>query len=450
MPRNAETIEDPRRTLLGHLDAGQTGCISAASAAGNYHIYVMMGEVLAAHCEHDGSRIIELLQNAGGLPQSTIDGLRAAMNGTVPGFELLFEAVPEDVIMELLFERFRENVFQYLTAGRVIEFAPMETVFTENIQVGHDSRMLLDELTRVHAAVAGLLADDMLALAPGPREPESADQRRMRALVVEPVPLDDVLRRAPFEGSRALALVAGMIDEGMLLLVRTAPLPPDEPEESTEDAPTPSAAQVVRGAPNPAARMLPPIEDDELVAFQDYDTLRTGGDFSGTTLDRVEVVDRPLLAASTETLIEMEDAENAGPGSRAISLNFSGPKLQEDDALNKLGVVNEVLATICEAIGAVEGAGAGPARVQLLIEGMSGPLVSLFKNVEVEPGGTLPVDVILRNLRKRPVAEHRRLLNRGLADLIERALSMAFEALDEAALEVMLERIAGYQQRLGI
>jgi hypothetical protein len=180
-----------------------------------------------------------------------------------------------------------------------------------------------------------------------------------------------------------------------------------------------------------------------------------GGDFSSSVLDRVEVLDGapPIqpLPPINDGIIEMEEADASARdgGGRAVSLNFSGPKLADEDALRKLEVVNEVLATVCEAIVKAEGAGAGAARLQILVEGMSGPLVALFKNVEVSPRGTLPSQLILKNLKKRPIAEHRRLLNRGLSDIIERALSMAYETLDEEGMEAMLENIAGYQQRLG-
>ena len=64
--------------------------------------------------------------------------------------------------------------------------------------------------------------------------------------------------------------------------------------------------------------------------------------------------------------------------------------------------------------------------------------------------GRLSVDTVMKNLRKRPASEHRRLLNRGMQDVIERALSVASEELDDAELETMLEAVAGYQQRLGV
>jgi hypothetical protein len=55
----------------------------------------------------------------------------------------------------------------------------------------------------------------------------------------------------------------------------------------------------------------------------------------------------------------------------------------------------------------------------------------------------------MKNLGKRPHAEHRRLVNRGVRDLIDRALSSTFEELGDEAVEEVMEHIAGYEKRLG-
>jgi hypothetical protein len=148
----------------------------------------------------------------------------------------------------------------------------------------------------------------------------------------------------------------------------------------------------------------------------------------------------------------MEDAENATNSelASAVSLNFAGPKLGEDDARRKVLVVNEVLVQLLVGLDAAKGKGVGQSRAQLVIEGTPGAYSALFKGVEVDSGGQISVDLVMKNLRKRPASEHRRLLNRGMQDVIERALSVASEELDDAELERVLEAVAGYQQRLGV
>jgi hypothetical protein len=248
----------------------------------------------------------------------------------------------------------------------------------------------------------------------------------------------------------------------------TPALPPTEPPRTA----------IVKPAPPPPSQALPdspefgddpPTDevDSEMSMFEDYDRAREGGDFISEQqlLDRVELIDVVPLAvrrppppppedaeSKQEIFIEMEDAENATQSelASAVSLNFAGPKLADDEAERKLEVINEVFVALVAALDSGRGVGMGQSRVQLLIEGTPGAFASLFKGVEVDAQGRLPVETVMRNLRRRPASEHRRLLNRGLSDVIERALSLASEELDEQHLERLLERIAGYQQRLGM
>lgn len=450
LPRTGETTQDARQTLLGYLEGGQTGCLTGHSERGLVSVYVMLGEVLAAHTEHDAERMISLLRNGVDVPSEALDALAVAVAGGTSLAEALFDAVPDARVLELLFERFRDNLFHFLVGGGAIEFTAMDAVFTDNIQVGHDSRELIDELWTVRRRVAGLLGDESLTLAPGSLAPRGPEQASLRALCGASLSIGTLLALSPWESARTLERVQDMIEDGVLVL-RT---PPPEEEALPDDEPPTEEAAITE-------QMWGDTEPDpEMAAFQDYDTNRVGGDFTTerTLLDRVELEGaasaqpRPSLAASTETVIEMEDAENAGKDALVgvVSLNFSGPKLHDEEAQRKIDVVNEVLATVCAAIEAVEGPGSGQARVQVLVEGSTGALVPLFKHVEVGPDGRLAVQTVLKNLHKRPATEHRRLLQRGLADLVDRALSLANESLDDEALEAMLEKIAGYQQRLGI
>lgn len=453
MPRTGETTQDARQILLGYLEGGQTGCLVAHSPdRGEVQVYVMLGEVLAAHVVDDGQRVLRLLRNEGALDPRALEGLDVRVTGGMPISEALFDAVPDSRVLDLLFERFRDNLFAYLAASRVGEFTPMEAVFTDNIQVGHDSRALIDELWQLRRDVAGLLGADDLVLVPGALPPRGDEQGRILSLCIGGVALPDVIGRSAVEPSRTLATLQEMLQDGVVT-TRAPELPDDDFTDS--DPITEEHAREAASAPTGrSVRFEPP--DPELAAFQDYDTSRIGGDFTSerSLLDRVDLTmepPKPSLAASTETVIEMEDAENAKAlGAAVVSLNFSGPKLHEEEVERKIGVVNEVLATVAEALDAVEGRGAGQAHVQLLVEGSTGGIAPLFKGIEVMADGRLPAATLMKNLRKRPEAEHRRLLNRGLSDLIDRALSLANEALDEERLEALLERIAGYQQRLGI
>ena len=72
-----------------------------------------------------------------------------------------------------------------------------------------------------------------------------------------------------------------------------------------------------------------------------------------------------------------------------------------------------------------------------------------MEGVKLHNTGALPVSVMIKNLRTRPPAEQRRLLNDCLTDLIDRALDKAADDLPEEILERLLQRVMGYRHRLG-
>ena len=72
----------------------------------------------------------------------------------------------------------------------------------------------------------------------------------------------------------------------------------------------------------------------------------------------------------------------------------------------------------------------------------------LFHGLRVRPNGTFDNASAAANLARRPDAEWRALADRGIMDLIERSLSMAVEELGDGEIDHLLQRVAGYQQRL--
>jgi hypothetical protein len=572
------TVPDtsPRRELLSHLDAGSIGCLHARLAgATEIQVFVMLGEILAAHASDDRARLLRLLQNTGAVESGRLEALRAAAREGHSITEELFELVPEETVQELLGERFRENLFRFLQTSLAPRFEELDSVFVENIQVGHESRRLVEEFDELVQSTARLRSPPGLVLAPGGGTMKAAEHRRIAALCSRRLPIGELLERSPWEGGRTLAIVGEMLERGLLVPVsgrevegntdkpmprpvqparvgvdtgrpdplardfrRPASRPPEAGTDSPRDAVATALASAVSAAvakvgrsresseptaapprpppPNtpasrasavdaisapsarpparPAAVAAPPPpppepsraalhpsalasfgadqptkeNDDELAAFQDYDHDRQGGEFTTATehLDRVEVVSvdevpapRKARAAAAPPpvdgnpiTIEMEDAENATHSelAGAVALNFAGPKLGEDDARRKVEVVNEVLAQLVIGLDGAKGRGVGQARAQLVIEGTPGAFSALFKGAEVDAQGRLPVEVVLKNLRKRPASEHRRLLNRGMQDVIDRAFSVASDELAETELEKLLEAVAGYQQRLGM
>lgn len=429
------SLSPVKQLLLARLEAGWTGRISARLPAGrSVDVYLMLGEILAAHASDDREHFLRLLQNRGAVEDARIEALRKSNPTSNSITEELFALVPEDAVIEILFERFRENLLQCLHFTTDPELEDLDLVLVDNLQVGHDSHALVEELGQDTASTAVLRNQPTLVLAHGSGPATDSRHRTLTALCRAPMPIEELLARSPWEGTRTLALVAELLASRGLIAPGAVPARPPTPVE------------------------LP----DEMAAFQDYDRDREGGEFSssGADLERVEVVSAPapavppLAATPTvlETPLEMGDAENATRAelAAAVSLNFAGPKMGEDETRRKLDVVNEVFVALVTALDAVHGHGRGQSRVQLLLEATPGAFAALFKAVEADRSGRVQVETVLKNLRKRPASEHRRLLNRGLQDVIERSLSVASEELSDVQLDAFLEHIVGYQQRLGL
>lgn len=475
VPRSSDVAADARSVLLRCLDEGLTGALEGETPlVGPVAAYVMMGEIVAARSDDDDETMLRLLVNGGHLGADEARSIRAQIADGTPIAVLFQERLPEDFVAVMLFERFRENLSAFLRSPGEPTFTEMDAVFVENIQVGHDSRALVEELVRQREELASLEADLGRMIWPGQGTVTEDDHVRLVELCAPRVSIRDLLARSPWERGRTLVLLKELIERNVLesesaarrprrpVPLRSMPPKPIEPpirgglvehDDHTEEVPRVPTNPQPPGAPRRV--IVEPVDievDDELAAFGDYDTSRGDGSFiaQSSTLDRVEVLDVPEFVSGGETIIETAEADAAAISQSAIRITFEPPRLGDDEAQNKIDVVSEVLATVVSALDETLGTGVGLARVQVLIEGTSGAYAAVFAHVELLPGGRLPADRVLRNLKKRPAAEQRHLLNGAMSDVIERALSLASSCLDDRRLEAMLERIAGFQSRIGV
>lgn len=490
MPRKAETPLDVRETLVRALAEGRTGALLGRTPEGErVTVYVMNGEVLACQAYDDDEQVLRRLSCSGVLDYLRVEQLRTEMGSGEPLSSLLYDAVAEEALQPVLFDRFRENLYRFLGGRSTLQFEPMETVFVDNLQFGHDSRALVEELIALREELAPLENDLDRVVQPGAGTVTSDAQVRFVELCADGVPLAELLDTSPFEASETLRFVRDMLDSGTLesdapprdrlALPTHSPVPDPAPEptgrwmsapgdvesmlsdgdntawsdldEHTEEV---DRSRYSRPFPASAARLLSPDAGD-LDAFADHDHQRSDGSFVSARqhLDRVELgVPRTRRTGNAEmVVVEMEEADTTvATTGAAVSLNFQGRRLSDADVRRKIEVVNDVMATVVDALDLASGGGVGLSRVQVLVEGTAGPNAALFSNVELLPGGRFPVERVLRNLKKRPEGERRHLLNRAMSDVIERCLSLADEALDQRGMERMLEQIAGYQQRMGL
>jgi len=187
------------------------------------------------------------------------------------------------------------------------------------------------------------------------------------------------------------------------------------------------------------------LDEGDLEAFADHDHDRSAtGDGVFSTeqhnLDRVEVLD--LEPSPEDEIIEVDEAPQA---------RFGAKPLSDEEALRKIQVANDAVAHVIAAFDASEGKGRGRETVQLLLDGSPHRYAPLLMDVQLTTDDRLPESRLMRNLHARPVTEHRQLLNQGLVDLIERALSLAMDEItDDEAIDALLENTAGYRQRIGL
>lgn len=579
------------------LDRGLTGSVLRVSDRGDWQVFLMQGEILAAHGPNDGQSIVRLLLNGGAIAPRQAERLLADLRDGQQLEGLLLGRVPEDLFLDLLAQRFRQNLLDFIRGDGPVEFRPLDAVFVENIQTGYDSNELLRELGALAARLAPLVDQtESLTLSPGRTPPSSPTMARLLDLCGNGCSLATLLSISPYEAGVTLDLVLAMSERGSLRIdgltpltdavaptVESAPasegsteadhsitplevidldfdslqpisdpeppmalqaeeasldddaantIPPvdeDEPspsEDQTEEAPLHARG---RGAAPPAAlksflassaesdslasgetepdladeldpavqqamkqgladrdrraaaaqfqepadegiTVSPPgfdfdLPDDQLAFFSDQDQVRGGGE--GTFVSDTELLDKVDLStegmAAFQRALQLagqappeEDLEALPMGEAsedevrsAVSLTFGGPKLGEGDLQHKFDVVNEVLSQIAAVIDRENGPGSGRLHLQLLVDGPPARFGVLFRGVQVDEAGHMDVARLLKNLKKRPEAEHRRLTTESLNDLVQRVLSTCVDELPEESVDEMLEKIAGYQHRLG-
>ena len=194
--------------------------------------------------------------------------------------------------------------------------------------------------------------------------------------------------------------------------------------------------------------------------FSDQDHLRGGGQGQFTLgTELLDVVDLgpasgapapvgPPADEEEDLVLEAIGVEDTDLTEEdlVVALSFGAPKLSEEELHTKLDVCNSVLREVCRGVDRTRGGGV--ASVQLLLDGSPSHFGALFHGLSVNEEGAFSLDSAVENLSRRPESERRSLLDRAVMDLIERALSLAVEELPDAEVDALLQRIAGYQQRL--
>lgn len=490
------------RALVARLEQHDTGRLRVGRGLAALHVCVWDGDLVSATTRDDLRHLLRRLLLAGEVDAEQVQEILQREAAGEPVMSELLDHCQPDVMATILYDRFIENLTRYLGSGAKPRFSHLPAIYADNFQIGHDVPTLLQ--TCADAWDDAMSIDLDMDLFPGAAPPRTGLQRVVLSRVGGGVSVSRLLVQLPAEPFSARALIARMIrarildtnvqaeadtqqtasnpvldtderhaigpdaaghapsepyvpDDATPISVSSmlAPSPPEVPVEVEEDEDDEPPTEEVnkqellaepesQGAGNLTsldAWMSHGVEvEDDMEAFIDHDESRGDGEGTFTTeehnLDRVEVVD-----VAQDEPIEMDPQPTA---------RFGAPVLSDEDARAKIGVANTVIIEVVKAMDAAEGSGRGEAALQILLDGSPAQYQPLFTGLAATDEGGLPSAGMLRNLQKRPPTEHRRLLNQGLLNLIERALSLAVEELPDEAIDEVLENVAGYRQRLGL
>jgi hypothetical protein len=414
--------------LAARVRARETGCLTAmygatppgvrpAKAGHRVRAWLVDGHLVAVAAEDDGPHVLARLVADGGVParagaelhDATEDRRAVAVSRLLAR---IAEASAPGVLDRALAERVGENL-RRLALSAEPEWqrdAPPWAPFLVTGQECVGGKEPVRALQRADEEVAaGATLDDTATIEPGTTPPEDRRAREAVALAQSGARADALLAAASPEPLGARATLARWLAAGVLR-VRTA------------------AAPAAGAAPTLVSR-------DDLDAFSGVEDHHRGGSRGGTFVARQAHLDKVDI-----TGVEGLDVRDA----------HAAPPLSPDEAAAKIDVANSVLRVVCAAFDAEQGAGAGLAAVQLLVEGRPAAFSPLFEGIRAVPPGALPVRDLLANLGRRSVGQQRHLLQKGLLDLLDRALDRAADQLSDGAFDGILEATVGFRQRMGL
>jgi hypothetical protein len=417
-------------TIRSAMAAELTGCVRVhVPIRGESAVYLLEGELIAAVGVQDPVAVLDRLIARGRLTKEQSQRLRERASRGGLGLDDLEQEVDPNLLGRLMAGRFRDNLVFHLFDGGRFQFTPMETVRVPHLQMGHDSAGLLRELEVVHGRISPWMnVQRERVVVCGDPHPRSPQQRHIQAICAAAIRLDQLVEASPFFPAQTLVLVSQMVEAGSLVSTEI-PLDSGPAQGAVSHAIQMAKADAERRT---AARKAD--SGDGLSAFAHHERDDRGmgqGEFTG---DR----DRVVLGSSAAKATEKK------PGLRA-----GAPLLSSGEVVRRIGVCNEVLAALVSAWDDQYGVGEGRRIAQLLLESAPSACVPLFQSAAVDSKGRMGATAILKNVERRPEAQQRALVTKGLANLVDRTLARCAEGLDEQHMERMLVQVAGYRQRLG-
>ena len=202
------------RSLLARVDSRSTGKLTVGAGAAEIAVYLLDGEVVAATATDDDRQIVRMMMALGEIDEATAAKIGAQIDDGGDAFQSLINV--GDALDGVLSERFRQNLADYLGSVSAPRFLDQRAVFVTNIQMGHDTRKLVDELC-LQCDVARAI-DTEITVVRGRADPGVDPRRRKIAESVgqAPRPLSSVLDELPMEPLRARVLVGELLVMGVI------------------------------------------------------------------------------------------------------------------------------------------------------------------------------------------------------------------------------------------
>jgi len=444
------------------LADGVTGRIVGLDT--QWRVYLMQGEILAVEAPHDAGWAVRRLRNLGKLDETQAKALFSLVSAGAHAQEVLQGRVSDDEYVALFASRFEEDLFDFISTVTTTTFEEMPPLFVDNIQVGHDSSELLRRLTTRRDKIKPLLGTvETLFLSPGPTPSGTVENQAILDMVGDGLALTDLLERTTSEKSVTLGFVTDLVSAGHL---RCDAPPKDDiklhmfVDESVEDLDLrffgDNQQQHGRGDGNfSVSQELLDVVDLSAIDFTDELILDTNNETNAENTNDapIAVNENPPNTKEADAPehieLSLETATQSQPTTvPSTGAGFGAPTLTSDEIKERVQLCNEVLEKLSSAIDQESGTGSGPSCVQLLVDGAPSDTQTLFQGVSINQAGRYDETMVIQNLMKHPPPEQRRILAKGLVDLIERSLSLSVEELPDLAVDSFLADIAGYQQRL--
>ncbi len=428
----------PIDALLKHMDTGATGVLSVDLPDSPVRIHLSDGEIVAATSDDDASDILHRLVHAGVLGTDDLVGMEVALADGASMSGLLSGSVPHDAVLAHYTARFEENLARFLLARTSARFEARAAELAGFPRLGPDPSDLVLRVRSIAERGRDLLETAATRrLGPGSVAASPGDAGLL-ALVGDGVVVRDVLACSPEQPVATAARLQGLVEREVLAILEDAapePVVGPTPEALDPTLVEPSVEERFSIDPGRPAGLGEFVVEKHLL---DYVDLETGA------------AERPP-DPEDDVILEMEDGEGTRAArSGAVTLALGGPMLSPEEALRKAEVTNEVLRAVAAEFQETEGSGAGWARIQAVLQGAPTRYQALFRGVVAHRDGSMDAEMFVQNLQKRPDGERRRTANGALQDLVDRSLTLAAECIEGPRLDGMLDRIAGFQKRLGL